>query len=173
LIIVYDLEELGAIPFKTEIIVSAVLTVITYGTQLLLGLQQYKIDRKKIIKQINEGIPPIEYFKPSIMTSNSLHYPDFLVGYMAWGFVICFHLILLILIGIRILSSEIRHVEIALGIIVPVIIIYLLKMGSMKKVGKYLFIQKKEKDDKQELKYPQTYAVFIYFIFFAGKIERQ
>jgi len=43
----------------------------------------------------------------------------------------------------------------------------------MEKVGKYLFIQKKEKDDKLELKYRQTYAIFIYFIFFAGKIERQ
>jgi len=168
LIIVYDLE-LGTIPFKIEIIVSAVLTVIIYGIQLSLGLKQYKIDRNKIINKIYKGILSIEDFKPSIMASSSSHYPGFLVAYMAWGFVIFFHFILLILIGIQILSSQIRHVQIALGIVVSVIISHLFKTAGTVKVGKYLFIQKK--DDKRELKSPEIYAIFTYFIFFAGKIE--
>ncbi len=153
---------------------SAFLAVIIYGIQLLLGMQQYKNDKRELQKKVDNKIPPIEYFDPNLIASNSVHYSGFLVGYMAWGFVICFHLILLILIGLRILYLQIHHIEIVLGIIVPIILIYLLKMVSMTTIGKYLFIQNKEKekkDDKRALKTLSAYAIFMYFIFFAGKIE--
>jgi hypothetical protein len=86
---------------------------------------------------------------------------------MAWGFVICFHLILLILIALRIVSLQIRHVEFVLAIIVPVLVIYFLKMLSLRSAGKFLFIQKL--DDKLNLKSRKTYAIFVYFSFFAGE----
>jgi len=151
--------------------VSAFFTVIVYGIQLLFGMQQYKNDKKELEKKILLR----KYVNPSSTASDSVHYPGFLVGYMAWGFVISFHLILLILIGIRVLYLQIHHVKMAFSIIIPVIIIYLLKSVTLTTIGEILFISRKKKDkkvDKPKLKNPSSYAIFIYFVFFAGKIEQ-
>ncbi|CAF0734551.1 unnamed protein product [Rotaria sordida] len=150
---------------KREIILSAIITAIIYGFQLFIGMQNYKKHKLQLYKGIYVDVPSADNFKRSSIASNSVHYSGFLVGYMAWGFVICFHLILLILIGIKILSLQIRQIELALAIIVPILVIYLLKMLSMASAGKFIFIQKL--DNKLNLKSRKTYAIFIYFSFFA------
>ncbi|CAF1214242.1 unnamed protein product [Adineta steineri] len=147
---------------KLEIIVSAILTVIIYGFQLFFGIQRYKRFKKDLYLGKNLEIPSIKYFEPNSIASNSVHYSGFLVGYLAWGFVICFHLILLITIAIKIVSLQIRHIEIILTIIVPIFIIYFLKMFSIKLMGKFLFTHKP--DEGLILK---NYTIFIYFSFFA------
>ncbi|UJR37331.1 hypothetical protein I4U23_030039 [Adineta vaga] len=157
--------ELGAFSLKLEIILSAVFTVIIYGFQLFIGMQNYKKHKSQLYKGIYVDVPSAMNFKPSSMASNSVHYSGFLVGYMAWGFVICFHLILFILIGLKIVSLQIRHIELVLAIVVPVLVIYFLKMLSMRSAGKFLFIQKM--DDKLNLKSRKMYAMFVYFSFFA------
>jgi len=153
---------------KTEIIVSAIFTAMIYAGQLFIGMQNYKKHKLQLYKGICVDIPSAENFDESSIASNSVHYSGFLVGYMAWGFVICFHVILLIFIGIRILSLQIRHIELVLSIVVPVLIIYLLKMLSMTSAGNFLFIGKK--DGKLNLNSRKIYAIFVYFSFFAGKI---
>ena len=165
--------DLGTFSLETEIILSAVITVLIYGFQLINGMQKYKQHKIELYKGIYVDIPrSSDNFKPSTIASNSVHYSGFLVGYMAWGFVICFHLVLAIFVAMRILSFQIRHVELVLAIVVPVLVIYLLKMTSMKSAGKFLFIQKL--DDKKKmlnLQSRKTYAVFVYFSFFAGKLK--
>jgi hypothetical protein len=145
--------ELGTIPFKLEIIISAIFTVIIYGGQLLYGMKMYRHDRRKLEKGKHKEIPMIKYFKPSVIAGNSVHYSGFLVGYMAWGFVICFHVILLIAIIMRLLPSPHPHIQLALGIIVPIIVIYFLKRIIMTTVGEYFFVRvKKDKHDKHTSK---------------------
>ncbi|CAF4013125.1 unnamed protein product, partial [Rotaria sordida] len=150
---------------KREIILSAIFTAILYGYQLCIGMQKYKKHKLQLNKGIYSEIPSEKKFKLSSIASNSVHYSGFLVGYMAWGFVICFHLILLILIGIRILTFQIRYIELVLAIIVPILVIYLLKMLSMRSAGKFLFIQ--NLDNKRKLECGKIYAIFLYFSFFA------
>ncbi|CAF1115140.1 unnamed protein product [Rotaria sordida] len=150
---------------KREIILSAIFTAILYGYQLCIGMQKYKKHKLQLNKGIYSEIPSEKEFKLSSIASNSVHYSGFLVGYMAWGFVICFHLILLILIGIRILTFQIRYIELVLAIIVPILVIYLLKMLSMRSAGKFLFIQ--NLDNKRKLECGKIYAIFLYFSFFA------
>lgn len=133
-------------------------------------MKNYKKHKLELYQGICADIPLAINFKPSSIASNSVHYSGFLVGYMAWGFVICFHVVLILLIGIRVLSLQIRHVEIVLSIVVPILVIYLLKMLSMTSAGKFLFIQRL--DDKLNLKSRKTFAVFLYFSFFAGRIKR-
>ncbi|CAF0929613.1 unnamed protein product [Adineta ricciae] len=157
--------ELGAFSLKYEIIFSAILTAIIYGFQLYIGMQNYQKHKLQLYKGIYVDVPSAINFKPSSMASNSVHYSGFLVGYMAWGFVICFHVILFFLISVRIVSLQIRHIEFFLAIIVPVLVIYFLKMLSMRSAGKFIFIQ--QLDDKLNLKNRKTYAMFVYFSFFA------
>jgi hypothetical protein len=162
------LEFQGFFSLKFEIIASAVLTVMLYGFQLYVGMQNYKKHRKALYKGIYEDVPSAANFKPNAIAAKSVHYSGFLVGYMAWGFVICFHLILLILSFIRIISLQLQYIELILAVTVPVLVVYLLKMVSTSSAGKFLFIQ--DTNEKLNLKNRKTYAIFLYFNFFAGKI---
>ena len=159
--------DLGAFSVKNEIIVSAILTGLIFAFQLFIGMQNYKKHKIQLYQGIYYEIPPAKNFRPSAIASNSVHYSGFLVGYMAWGFVICFHVILLIFIAFKILSLQIRAIEIVLSIVVPILIIYLLKMLCIQSAGKFLFIPKL--DDKLNLRSRKTYAIFVYFSFFAGR----
>ncbi|CAF1325642.1 unnamed protein product [Adineta steineri] len=160
-----NIEIKGLFSLKLEIIMSAIITVIIYACQLFVGMKNYKLHRKDLYKGIYENIPSPANFKPNSIASKSVHYSGFLVGYMAWGFVICFHLILFILTLIRFISLQMRYIEVVLAITVPVLVIYLLKMGSISTAGKFLFIQ--DMDEKLNLKNRKTYAIFLYFNFFA------
>ncbi len=146
---------------------SAVIAGTLYAGQLFLGLKTYKKHKKSAFKGLYFDIPSAKNFKPDYIASHSVHYSGFLVGYMAWGFFIFFHLILLIAILFRVISLQIRQFELALGIIVPIFVIYLLKMVSMTSAGKFIFIKKV--DDKLNLRSRRMYALFVYFSFFAGK----
>lgn len=152
---------------RWEIIFSAIIAVVLYAFQLCLGLQNYKKHRKQLYKGIYEDVPSAQNFKPNSIAAKSVHYSGFLVGYMAWGFIICFHLIFIILTAIRLISLQMRYIEIILAVCVPVLVLYLLKMVSTSSAGKFLFIQ--EVDEKLNLKNRKTYAIFVYFNFFAGK----
>lgn len=163
----FDHLDLSAFSFKREIIFSAVLTGSVYAAQLFLGMQNYKRHKLELYKGICVDIPAAGFFKPDYIASNSVHYSGFLVGYMAWGFVICFHLIFFILSAIRFITVQIRYFELLLAIIVPVTVVYLLKMVSMSSAGKFLFIQ--DMEDKLNLKNRKVYAIFVYFNFFAGE----
>jgi len=123
------------------------------------------------IRGIYEDVPSTQNFKANSIAAKSVHYSGFLVGYMAWGFVICFHLIFFIMIIIRIASLQIRYFEIVLAFTVPVLVVYLLKMVSISSAGKFFFIQ--DAEEKLNLKNRKVYAIFVYFNFFAGKSNEQ
>ena len=153
---------------RIEIILSAVITVLVYGFQLFLGMQNYKKHRTQLYRGIYEDVPSAAYLKPNAIAAKSVHYSGFLVGYMAWGFVICFNLIFFILSALSVITVRTRSIELILAVTVPVLVIYLLKITTTSSAGKFLFIQ--DMDEKLSLKNRKTYAIFIYFNFFAGKI---
>ncbi len=154
---------------RSTIITSAVIAVAIFAYQLLIGMQNYKKHKLQLFKGIYEDVPSANNFNPNSIASKSIHYSGFLVGYMAWGFIICFHLIFFTLAAIHIISLQIRYFEIILAVTVPVLVIYVLKMVSISTAGKFLFIQ--DMEEKLNLKNRKTYAIFIYFNFFAGKIR--
>jgi hypothetical protein len=163
------LEIKGFFSLRSTIILSAVIAVGIFGCQLFIGMQNYKKHKLQLFKGIYEDVPSAANFNPNSIASKSIHYSGFLVGYMAWGFIICFHLIFFTLSAIRIISLQIRYFEIILAITVPVLVVYLLKMVSISSAGKFLFIQ--DMEEKLNLKNRKIYAIFIYFNFFAGKIR--
>jgi len=153
---------------RSTIILSALLTVGLYALQLYLGIKNYKRHKLQLFKGIYEDVPSAANFNPSSIAAKSVHYSGFLVGYMAWGFIICFHIIFFIFSLIHIISLQIRYFELVLAITVPVLVVYLLRMASTSSAGKFLFIQ--DMDEKLNLKNRKVYAIFVYFNFFAGKI---
>ena len=69
---------------------------------------------------------------------------------MAWGFVICFHVILLIFTAMRSSSFENRHPELVLTILAPVLVVYLLKMTFIRSAAKILFVHETEKQEYRD-----------------------
>lgn len=143
------------------------MTFVLFLYQLFLGMKNYKKHKLQLYRGIYEDVPSTQNFKANSMAAKSVHYSGFLVGYMAWGFIICFHLIFFIMILLRIVSLQIRYFEIILAFTVPVLVVYLLKMVTISSAGKFFFIQ--EADEKLNLKNRKIYAIFVYFNFFAGK----
>ncbi|CAF4947868.1 unnamed protein product, partial [Rotaria magnacalcarata] len=158
-------ELKNAVSLNTEIIISAIITAILFALQLFAGMKNYKRHKQQLYKGLSTEIPPANHFKWTSIVSDSVHYSGFLVGYMTWGFVICFHLVLLVAIGVRLMTLHVPYTELALPIIVPLVVIYLLKISLMTSTGKILFIENDHKT--YYLKSIRTYAIFVYFSFFA------
>ncbi|CAF3690473.1 unnamed protein product [Rotaria sordida] len=160
-----NIEIKGLFSLRLEIITSAIIAFIIYAFQLFLGIQNYKKHKLDLYKGIYEDVPSPANFKPNSIVSKSVHYSGFLVGYAAWGFLISFHLIFAFLSLIRLITFQIRYFELILAITVPVTVVYLLKMVSASSAGKFLFMQGDYK--KINLNNRKTYAIFVYFNFFA------
>jgi hypothetical protein len=137
--------------------------------QLYLGIVNYKKHKLELYKGIYENVPSPLNFTSNTIASNSIRYFGFLVGHMACGFIILFHLIFILLIGIRIIYLRIRYFELILSVIVPLFVIYLLIMISISTIGKYLLIQHLE--GSIGLRNRKFYSIFVYFIFIIGKID--
>ena len=165
------IEFKGFFSLRSTIFWSAFITFVIYVYQLFLGMKNYKKHKLQLLRGIYEDVPSTQNFKANSIAAKSVHYSGFLVGYMAWGFVICFHLIFFIMIIIRIASLQIRYFEIVLAFTVPVLVVYLLKMVSISSAGKFFFIQ--DAEEKLNLKNRKVYAIFVYFNFFAGKSNEQ
>jgi hypothetical protein len=151
------------------IIISAVVTIIIFAFQLYLGMHNYERHKLQLFQGIYKNIPSAAHFEPNVIALQSVHYSGFLVGYMAWGFIICFHLIFFVLIAIQIIFTKTRYAQIVLDITVPLLVIYILKLTILSSAGQFLYINKMYK--KLHLKNRKVYALFIYFTFFAGKFD--
>ena len=165
------LELEGPFSFHSEIIFSAVVTALIYGYHLIIGMRNYKKHRIQLRKRIYEDIPsPIQRnISLNKMPSYAVHHSGFLVSYMAWGFVICFHLILIIAILFRLVRMQIRVINLTSSIIIPIVLVYMLKMASMTSIGRFLVIR--QSDSNRLIKDRESYAIFVYFSFFAGRCE--
>ncbi len=139
-----------------------------YTYQLYAGIQNYKKHKLQLFKGIYEDIPSTVKFAPNTIALKSIRYFGFVVGYMACGFIVLFHFILLTLIIIRIIFLQIPYIELVLAITVPVLVGYLLIMVIISSAGNFLFIQ--DMEGRLNLKNRKVYAIFIYFNFFIGKI---
>lgn len=137
--------------------------------QLYLGIVNYKKHKLELYKGIYENVPSPLNFTSNTIATNSIRYFGFLVGHMACGFIILFHLIFILLIGIRIIFLRIRYFELILSVILPLMVMYLLIMVSISTIGKYSFMQ--QLGESVSLRNRKFYSIFAYFIFIIGKID--
>ena len=159
-------EVKGYFSLRTQIITSAVLAMSIYVRQLFVGMKSYKKHKMQIFQGIYHDIPSAANFNANSITSKSVHYSGFLVGYMAWGFIISFHLILVLLSTINILSLQMQYLEWVLAFTVPVMLIYLINILGNSTFTKFFFIR--DYDEKLNIENRKFYAIFVYFNFFAG-----
>jgi hypothetical protein len=151
---------------KNEIILSGILTFILFSFQLFKTMKNYKKHKLQLYKGFYEEIPSGINFDLNSNARDSIHYPGFLVGYVVWGFIIYFHLILIILTVIQTTLFD-QFIKVLFDFIVPILVIYLLSIISMSLSGQLMFIGML--DQKPILKKRQTHAIILYFYFFAGK----
>jgi hypothetical protein len=123
----------------------------------------------QLFQGIYENIPSAANFKSKTMAVESIHYPGILVGYMAWGFIICSHLIFFLFIVIGLLPLKTPFTDLVVVLIVPLFVIYLLKTTILSTAADILLFVR-DVNEKLNLRNRKMYAVFVSFNFFAGKI---
>jgi hypothetical protein len=153
---------------RSTVITSAVITVVIFVCHLLFGMRNYQKHKLQLFKGIYEDVPSAVNFNLNSIASKSVRYFGLLIGYMACGFVICFHLIFFILCAIRILSLQIIYVEWFLAITVPVLVVYLLIMISVS-LAEILLLSRHMKENLR-VRNGKIYAIFVYCTFFVGEI---
>ncbi len=166
---VFLLPETEGSCFQVVICVSAVLTLLLHSLQLLAGMANYREHKKQLRQGIFEDIPWISSQKEYSIMGTSVKYSGFLVGYIAWGFVISFHIILFVLGLICLLLIRISSAQLLVGVLVPVIVVCCLRSGSLAVIIRCI----SSKDDNKTLKEEnrRSYAILVYFGFFASKFS--
>lgn len=168
------------VSLKTEVVLSALIAFFIFIVQLIIGIRNFKRHKLQLHKRAGcEEIPSLKSLPKNKIASNAIHYPGFLVAYMAWGFTICFHVLLIIAISFRISSFNSFYLQIALTIAIPIIIIYLVKVYSMSCCSQYAFTPEMNDDDDDNsrpparliLNNPHCYSCLLYFTFFAGMLN--
>ena len=176
----FHLELDERISLKKEIVISAMVTSCIFIVQLIIGIQNFKRHKLQLHKRAGcEEIPSLKSLPKNKIASNALHYPGFLVAYMAWGFTICFHCLLIIAISFRMISFNNFYLQIALTLAIPIIIIYLVKIYSMSCCSQYAFTVEMDDDDnassqqpaRLNLNNPHWYVFLLYITFFAGMLN--
>lgn len=137
---------------------------------------KFHYDQQKIYKkERGQKFLKKNRFKSNLIASDSTHYSGSLIGHMAWGFVICFHMILLICIVVRLVYQQAPDTVPVLNILTPLVVAYMLRNAFVKHLA-HIFLTNRHKEKNKTKKYksgdPFSYSIFAYFMFFAGRIFR-
>ena len=156
---------------------SAIITTGGFVWQLYNGMQNYKRHKLQVYKGKYVDIPDFSSLSKNETISSSLHYPGFLVVYVAWGYTICFHLVLVVFIIVRLVPIDNFYLQVSLTIAIPILVIYFLKTGSISCFSRYFFTNNLTNNDTNEplerwkIRNQKCYAILLYLTFFAGKPE--
>lgn len=111
-----------------EIILSAIITAVIYSIQLLLGMKNYREDIRRDCDNKNQkqlladtGLDEEE------VSSRAIQYPGYLIRYTIGGFVITFHLLILIAFIFRLILCHYSALAWILEFVLPILILYALQ----------------------------------------------
>ncbi|UJR12020.1 hypothetical protein I4U23_016198 [Adineta vaga] len=125
--------------FHSEICISIVATALIYAIQLCFGMKIYREDIKNYHKEDDEISKEMaKKVKEKQMRSRSTQYPGYLIRYTIGGFVITFHLIILITILLHMIWLFSHSFKWILELIVPILILYLLQSLMAKSSSRFI-----------------------------------
>ncbi len=130
---------------NTLIIVSCCITSFIYVVQLLLGIKNYHNTVLDAYKGIYLNIPSPKRFSNAKIASSSLHYSGYAIGYLLWGYLILFEVILVVMIIIRFLIKFYFIAENLAKIFLPILTIFLFKKILIWYLCRFFLIEKSNK----------------------------
>jgi len=164
---VFFFTEIKEKSFKSEVVSSAIITMIFFGIQLLHSIKNYKDCVKKLYEFYSDRTESGLQLEKHEIIPKSLQYPAFILRYLLGGFVICFHLILIIMIipnvnRTRVISSKWKLISIA-----SVIFIYGLHKIINQAANK-LFTGYNPRNEN-DLRLNRPYSILLYFNLISSK----
>jgi hypothetical protein len=159
-----DLEKW---PFKTEIILSAIITMTGLGIQLLRIVNNYKKHKKELHKGKCDDIPSADKLGAKTIIAQSSLYPGYFIQYVVGSLVIVFHLLLFIIIILRILWAQ--------PVVLNMIFIFLLPLGICYAfqwlIGRYagIFVTSDHSENATNSINMPVYTNSMYFTFIPSK----
>lgn len=124
------------------IIISCCLTSFIYIVQLLLGIKNYHKTVLEAYQGIYLNIPSPKRFSNAKLASSSLHYSGYAIGYLLWGYLILFEVILVVMLVIRFLVKFYFIAENLAKIFLPILTIFLFKKILIWYLCRFFLIEK-------------------------------
>jgi hypothetical protein len=150
---------------NTLIIISCCLTSFIYIVQLLLGIKNYHKIVLDAYRGIYLDIPSPKAFSNAKLASSSLHYSGYAIGYLLWGYLILFEVILVVMIIIRFLVKFYFIAENLAKIFLPILTIFLFKKILIWYLCRFFLIEK-SKNKTFGLRNNKLYFLLNHFNFF-------
>jgi Ca2+/Na+ antiporter len=128
---VFLFVEIKERSFQIEVIISAIATMIIYGIQLFLSMKNFRESMKNLYREHIENPELVKKLKKHDTVQKSTQYPSYLLVYLLGGFFICFHSILLLIIGMKKVCLYIFSMgapEDMIGYIISIFVLYLLQI---------------------------------------------
>jgi len=111
--------------FQSEVILSAIITMIIYGIQLFFSIKNYRKSMGELYTKYSDNPELGKKLKKREIIRKSTQYPSYLLLYLLGGFFICFHLILLFSVTIKnVIFTRIGSSKGAIGYIIPILVLY-------------------------------------------------
>ncbi|CAF1260173.1 unnamed protein product [Rotaria sordida] len=110
--------------FQPEVIISAMITTVIYGLQLLHSIQNYK-DRVRTLYGTDFDNSEIVFLcEKREIIPRSVQYPAFILRYLLGGYIICFHSFLFTIVGGKAIVTHISSFKWILISIASIICVY-------------------------------------------------
>jgi uncharacterized integral membrane protein len=123
----YFISDVKERSFQSEIVLSAIITMIIYGTQLLLSIKQYRKSMRELYQDVSDKIRTAPKPDEHDIILKSIHYPAFILGYLIGGFVICFNLIFFIVAMFNLIRTQIGSFKWAVESTAPELLVFFLQ----------------------------------------------
>ena len=147
---------------STDIIVSCLIATSIYVVQLLLGIRNYHKHILNAYKGVYVDIPSPKRFSSVKMTSSSLHYSGYAIGYMLWGYLILFEITAIVVVLVRFLIAFYVIAENIAKVVLPILTIFLFKRLFIWYLSRYFLTGRSTRG----LKNRKLYFILNHFNFF-------
>jgi hypothetical protein len=149
-----------------DIVLSCCLTTGFYVVQLVLGMRNYQKHTLKAYKGVYTDIPPPKRFTNTKKASSSLHYPGYMIGYLLWGYMILFEVLIVLTVLLRFLIKFYFIIEKLAKYLLPILVIYLFKRIFLFYLTRYFLVKKRNTAKSFTLKNFKLYFFLSHFNFF-------
>ena len=110
-------------------------------------------------------IPSPKRFSNIKKASSSLHYSGYMIGYLVWGYLILFQVLLIIILAAKFLIKFYFIIEKLLKLFLPILVIFLFKRIIIWYIARYCLVGKNKRNFFL-LRNSRLYSILTHFNFF-------
>jgi hypothetical protein len=163
----FSFSEVEEWSFQSEVILSAIITMLFYGIQLLLSIKNYRRNMGKLYQVFSDDINSAPKLEKHEIIPKSMQYPGFVLVYLLGGYVLWFHTIFFIVTILNVIRTQTGSSKWELRIFISVLILYFLQK-TITRIINTLFTGYHPQDEN-DLRLNRPYSILMYINLISSK----